>query len=95
MFGINDRTKDNVIGNYYPIACSNLLLTGIFATKTYTFLLQEEPLPVEQKSCRKGSQGKNHLMIDMTLLRYYRRQYTNMSLTWVNFKMAYDMIYHS
>lgn len=71
------------------------MLTGIFATETYTFLLQEESLPVEQKGCRKGSQGKNHLMIDMTLLKSYGRQYSNMSLARINFKMAYDMISHS
>ena len=47
-----DASKGNVVGNYRPIACLNLiwkLLTGIIAEKLYEHLHKQILLPDEQK----------------------------------------------
>lgn len=96
---MKDRTKGNAEGNYRPLACLNLLwkiLTGIFAEKSYSFLIENDLLPVEQKGCRKGSKGtKDHLVIDKMILKNCKKFKKNLSMAWIDFRKAYDMVPHS
>ena len=96
---MKDKSKGAEVTNYRPIACLNLLwkiLTGIFADKVYTHLDDNDILPLEQKGCRKKSQGtKDHLAIDKAVLRNCRRRQTNLCMGWIDFKKAYDMVPHS
>lgn len=96
---MKDKTKGNVAGNYRPIACLNLLwkvFTGVFSDQTYNFLIQNDLLPVEQKGCRKGSRGtKDHLIIDKMILKDCKEHRKNLSMAWIDFKKAYDMVPHS
>jgi hypothetical protein len=96
---MKDESKGPDVTNYRPIACLNLmwkLLTGIFANSIYTHLETNNLLPVEQKGCRKQSQGtKDHLAIDKTILKNCKRRKTNLCMAWIDFKKAYDMVPHS
>ena len=49
---MKDKNQVTLVGNYRPITCLKLLwkfLTGIFAEKTYLYLLANTLLPYEQK----------------------------------------------
>ena len=57
----NVASKGNVVGNYRPTACLNLiwkLLTGIIAEKLFDHLDKQTLLPDEQKGGRGRSRGK-------------------------------------
>ena len=50
----------------------------------------------EQKGCRKGSRGtKDQLLVDKAILKNCRRRLTNLSMAWIDYKKAYDMVPHS
>ena len=50
----------------------------------------------EQKGCRKGSRGtKDQLLIDKAILKNCRRRLTNLSMAWIDYNKAYDMVPHS
>ena len=56
---------------------------------------RENVLPSEPKGCRKGSCGtKDQLLIDKTVLRDYKRRHTNLAMSWIDYKKAYDMVPH-
>ena len=94
-----DVAKGTVAGNYRPITCLPLmwkLLTGIFADKVYDHLLNNDVLPDEQKGCRRGSRGtKDQLLIDKAVLQEVKRMKRNLSVAWIDYKKAYDMVPHS
>ena len=94
-----DPVKGNVESNYRPIACLPLmwkLLTGIFAEKIYDHLHANSLLPEEQKGCRKRSRGtKDQLLIDREILREARRKKRHLSMAWIDYRKAYDMLPHS
>ena len=91
--------KGTVAANYRPIACLPLmwkLLTGIFAGKIYEHLDTNDLLPDEQKGCRKKSRGtKDQLLIDKAVLKEAKRCKRNLSMAWVDYRKAYDLIPHS
>ena len=94
-----DVAKGTVASNYRPIACLPLmwkLLTGIFADKVYDHLLNNNVLPDEQKGCRRKSRGtKDQLLIDKAVLREAKRKKRHLSVAWIDYKKAYDMVPHS
>ncbi len=94
-----DPAKGTVASNYRPIACLPLmwkLLTGIFAGKIYEHLETNGLLPEEQKGCRKKSRGtKDQLLIDKAVLKEAKRCKRNLSMAWVDYRKAYDLIPHS
>ena len=96
---MKDPAKGNEVGNYRPIACLNIIwkiLTGVFSEKTYEHLNENNLLPVEQKGCRKSSRGtKDHLTIDKLVLKNCKKRLTNLCMSWIDFKKAYDMVPHS
>lgn len=96
---MKDPRKGNDVGNYRPIACLPLmwkLLTGIFSEKIYDHLERSDLFVDEQKGCRKNSRGtKEQLMIDKAILKNSRRRHTNLAMSWIDYKKAYDMAPHS
>ena len=96
---MKDPTKGNDVGNYRPIACLPLmwkLLTGIISEKLYLHLTSNNLLGDEQKGCRKNSRGtKDQLIIDKAILKNCRRRLTNLSMAWIDYRKAYDMVPHS
>ena len=72
------------------------LLTGIISENTYCFMENEKLLPEEQKGCRRKSRGtKDQLLIDETILKNCRKRKTNLAMTWVDYRKAYDFVSHS
>ena len=94
-----DPAKGTVASNYRPITCLPLmwkLLSGIFAGKIYEHLETNDLLPEEQKGCRKRSRGtKDQLLIDKAVLKEAKRCKRNLSMAWVDYRKAYDLIPHS
>jgi hypothetical protein len=96
---LKDRAKGPVVENYRPITClptSWKLLTSIIAEEMYAHLENNNLLPVEQKGCCKLSRGtKDQLLIDKLLLTNCKRRKTGMSVSWIDYKKAYDSVAHS
>ena len=94
-----DPAKGRSASNYRPIACLPImwkLLTGIFADKIYDHLHTNSLLPDEQKGCRKQSRGtKDQLLIDREVLKEARKKQRCLSMAWIDYKKAYDMVPHS
>ncbi|MGY8822311.1 MAG: RNA-directed DNA polymerase, partial [Pseudomonadales bacterium] len=94
-----DPAKGTEASNYRPIACLPLmwkLLSGIFADRVYTHLLDNQLLPEEQKGGRKKSRGtKDQLFIDKAILKEVKRLKGNVAMSWIDYKKAYDMVPHS
>ena len=66
------------------------LLTGVIADQIYAHLDQEE-----QKRCRKGSRGTNNLLyFDRALIKEVKSRNKNLSMAWIYYKKAYDMVPH-
>ena len=96
---MKDPVKGPVADNYRPIACLPMmwkLLTGIFSEKIYEHLDVNKLLPDQQKGCRKRSRGtKDQLLIDKMILRDAKQGKKNLSMAWIDYKKAYDMVPHS
>ena len=93
-----DPAKGNVVGNYRPIACLNLLWklkAHIIADKLYQHLEKENLLLEEQKGFLHASRGtKDQLLIEKAVIRNCKRRKTNLNMAWVDFRKAYDMAAH-
>ena len=93
---LKDKSKGNEVSNYRPITCLPLmkkLITGIAADEIYNHLEENDLLPEEQKGCRRNSTGtKNHLLIDKAVMNNCRRRKTGLSMVWINYREAYDMV---
>ena len=94
-----DKSKGTAASNYRPITCLPLawkLLTGIFSDEIYRYLEEQELLPEEQKGCRRKSKGTGDLLyIDKMIMKEVKSRRKNLSMAWVDYRKAYDMIPHS
>ena len=90
--------KGNAVGNSAPVACLNLLWklkTGIIPDKFYHHLKNKNLLLEEHKGGRHSSRDtKDQLLIDNDVIRNCNRRKTNLNMTWVDFRKAYDMVPH-
>ena len=96
---VKDTSKGNAADNYRPISCLPLMwkvLTGIVADQIYTYMEERELFPDEQKGCKKKARGtKDQLLIDKTIIKSCKRRHTNLSIAWIDYRKAYDMVPHS
>ncbi|CAB3978867.1 Hypothetical predicted protein [Paramuricea clavata] len=96
---LKDPSRGNAVDNFRPISCLPLmwkLMTGVIAESMYIFLEMNDVLPNEQKGCRRKTRGtKNQLLIDKLVLRDCKRRHTNLSMAWIDYRKAYDMVPHS
>ena len=96
---LKDKSKGNEVSNYRPITCLPLmkkLITGIAADEIYNHLEENDLLPEEQKSCRRNSRGtKDQLLIDKAVMKNRRRRKVGLSMVWIDYRKAYDMVAHS
>ena len=94
-----DPRKGNAVDNYRPISCLPMmwkLMTGIISDSIYKFLDENEVLPEEQKGCKRNSRGtKDQLLVDRTILADCKKRHKNLTMAWVDYKKAYDMVPHS
>ena len=99
IFFQKDPGKRNTMDNYLPISCLPLmwkLMTGIIPNSVYEYLEMCNLLPLEQKGCKRNSQGtKDQLSIDKMVLNNCKKRHTNLGMAWIVYKKAYDMIPHS
>ena len=93
-----DREKSKTTSNYRPITCLPLvwkLLTGVIAEEVYGFL-DTNLLPQKQNGCNRKSRGTNDLLfIDKMIMRDVNMRKRTLSMTWIDYKKAYDMVPHS
>jgi hypothetical protein len=62
----------------------------------YDHLQANQLLPDEQKGCRRRSRGtKDQLLIDKAVLREARVKKRCLSMAWIDYRKAYDMVPHS
>ena len=89
----------NTADNYGPITCLPLtwkLSTGVIAEEKYNYFAGGKILPGEQQRCKRGSRGtKDQLLIDKTVLKDCKKRYTNLSMVWIDYRKAYDLVPHS
>ena len=94
-----DKNKGNIATNYRPITCLPLmwkLLTGIISERLYNYLEETNTIPHQQKGCRRKCRGtKDQLLIDKMVMMNSRKRKTNLSMAWIDYKKAFDMIPHS
>ena len=51
---------------------------------------------MNRRDCGKGSRGtKDQLLVDKAILKKCRRRLTYLSMAWIDYKKAYDMVPHS
>ena len=71
------------------------LLTGIVAEEMYTYLERENFLLEEQKGCKRGIRGtKDQSLIYKTVLTDCKKIHTNLAMSWIDYKKAYDFAPH-
>ena len=68
------------------------LLSGVIADQIYGHLDQQKLLPEEQKGCRKRS--NDLLYIDSAVVREVKSRKKNLTMTWIDYEKAYDMVSH-
>ena len=94
-----DKNKGIVPSNYRPITCLPImwkLLTGIISERLYNYLEDTNTLPFQQKGGRRKCRGtKDQLLIDKMVMKNCKRRKTNLSMAWVDYKKAFDMVPHS
>ena len=94
-----DKNKGNAASNYRPITCLPImwkLLTGIISERLYIYLEETNTIPHQQKGCRRKCRGtKDQLLIDKMVMKNSKRRKTNLSMAWIDYKKAFDMIPHS
>ena len=94
-----DKSKGNVASNYRPITCLPTmwkLLTGIISGGLYNYLEESDTIPHKQKGCGRKCRGtKDQLLIDKMVMMNSKRRKTNLTMAWVDYKKALDMIPHS
>ena len=62
----------------------------------YDHLQANQLLPDEQKGCRRRPRGTNdQLLIDKAVLRETRVKKRCLSMAWIDYRKAYDMVPHS
>ena len=96
---LKEKSKGNEESNYGPITCLPLmwkLITGIAADEIYNHLEENDLLPEEQKGCRRNSRGtEDQLFIDKAVMKNCRRRKVGLSMVWIDYQKAYDMVPHS
>ena len=91
--------NSNMADNYQPITCLPLmwkLLTGVIAEEMYNYIELEKILPEEQKGCKRVSRGtKDQLLINKSVLKDCKKRHANLSMVWIDYRKAYDLVSHS
>ena len=60
------------------------------------FLDETEMLPEEQNGCKRSSRGaKDQFPVDKTILADCKKRHKNLTMAWIDYKKAHDMVPHS
>lgn len=92
-------TETDVPKYYKPITClsSTYKLIAPLLTKcTYTFLDENNIVPLKQKVCRRGSYGcKDQLMINNIFLENKRKKGKNLNIAWMDCRKVFTSVPYS
>ena len=92
---MKNKKAEAIPSNYRHITClctTFKLMTDAIQNYLYKYYLIIE----EQKGNRRHSRGTKHqLLIDKMILRNSRRRKTNLHVTWIDYKKAFDSLPHS
>ena len=89
--------KGTIPFNYRPMLCLRMMwkmLTALIRGKFYCSLACRRLFTEEQKRCRMGTGGINHLLCrDQHILKETKTRQKNVVMVLINCKRAYDMAY--
>ena len=89
-------SKGTAPNNYRPITCLPMMWkirTAQIREKIYYSLTSRGLFPDEQKGCRKGFRGTADLLyIDQHTLNENKERRKSLSVAWIDYKKAYDMV---
>jgi len=89
---MKDPIKGPVPSNYRPITCLPTLwklFTSCIAELLHAHLNFNDLFPVEQKGCWRAYHGtKDHLLVDMMILREVEMKHKNLQMVWVDYKKS-------
>ena len=72
------------------------LLTGVAADDIYNHVEKNDLLPEEQRGSRGNIRGtKDQLLIDKAVMKNCRRRKVGLSMVWIDYRKAHDMVPHS
>ena len=93
----SDETSNSQ--NYRPVTClttMHKILTSMLAEYTYSFLIDSGLFSDEKKGCKRKSYGcKDQLLINKMILENCQNRNTNLSMSWIDYKQAFDSVPHS
>ena len=96
---MKDINKGNSPSNYRPITCLPIMwkvFTSILSTAVYHHVNANGLSMWKQKGCGQGTRGaKDHLLLDKAIMKDSKTRRTNLSMAWVDYRKAYDMVPHS
>lgn len=96
---LKDPAKGNVASNFRPITCLPIVwkvMTSVLSDRIYTHLEGQSVMPWEQKGCQRRTRAtKDQLIVDNGVMKDCKRRKTNLTMGWVDYKKAYDMVPHS
>ena len=94
-----DPNKGTGPNNHRPITCLPMMwkiLTAQIREEIYHYLTSRGLFPDEQKGCCKGSRGTAELLyINQHILDESKTRRKNLTMAWIDYKKAYDMVPHS
>ncbi len=83
---------------YRPITCLNTtykLVTATLAGIIMDHVLENGAIPIEQKALRKGMRRcLDALVIDGTIAEEAKKEKRDLSVAWVDYRKAYDLVPH-
>ena len=98
-FSPKDKSEGNVASNYRPITYLPImwkLLTGIISERLYNYLEETNTMLHQQNGCRRKCRGtKDQQQIDKMVMLNSKGRKTNLSMAWMDYKKAFNMIPHS
>ena len=95
-FDSKRHLKRTALKNYRPLTFLPMmwkLLTAQIREEIYDSLIRRELLPKEKKGCRKGTTGTwEQLFIDEHILSECKTRRKNLTMAWIDDKMAYHKV---
>ena len=67
----------------------------MIAEELYNYLGREKILSEEQPCKREICGTKDQLLFDKTILKDCKKRHTNLSMAWIYYRNAYDLVLHS
>ena len=96
---LKDKKRGNETSNFRLITCISIMwkvFIGLLAEQVYGHIEKEKLLSDEQKGCRRQSRGtKDQLMIGKMVMKNCKKRMTNLSVAWIDYMEAYDMVPHT